>query len=86
LLDYFEQQAKCIKKQRHKVWETGFWDKNIFSEGFLREKMEYIHNNPINKNWHLVEERAEYPFSSAQFYDKGEETIIAIDDVRELLG
>ena len=86
LLDYFEQQAKGIKKQKHKVWEAGFWDKNIFSEEFLREKMEYTHNNPINKNWRLVEERSEYPFSSARFYDKGEETIIAIDDVRELFG
>jgi len=86
LLDYFEQQAKSIKKQKHKVWEAGFWDKNIFSEEFLREKMEYTHNNPINKNWRLVEERSEYPFSSARFYDKGEETIIAIDDVRELFG
>ena len=86
LLDYFEQQAKGIKKQRYKVWETGFWDKNIFLEEFLREKMEYIHNNPINKNWRLVEERSEYPFSSARFYDGGKETIIAIDDVRGLLG
>ena len=86
LLDYFEQQAKGIKKQNHKVWEVGFWDKNIFSEEFLREKMEYIHNNPIDKNWHLVEERSEYPFSSARFYDKGRETIIAIDDVGELFG
>ena len=86
LLDYFEQQAKGIKKQRYKVWETGFWDKNIFSEEFLLEKMEYIHNNPINKNWHLVEERSEHLFSSARFYDKGEEPIIVIDDIRGLLG
>ncbi|MGB2799802.1 MAG: transposase [Dehalococcoidia bacterium] len=86
LLDYFEQQAEGIKKQRYKVWETGFWDKNIFSEEFLLEKMEYIHNNPINKNWHLVEERSEYPFSSARFYDKEEEPIIVIDDIRRLLG
>jgi len=85
LLDYFKQQAKGIKKQKHKVWETGFWDKNIFSEEFLQEKMEYIHNNPINKNWCLVVERSEYPFSSARFYDKGEEAIVDIDDVRELV-
>ena len=61
LLNYFECCAQSIKKQRYKVWETGFWDKNIFSEEFLWQKVEYIHNNPVNKGWHLVEVRSQYP-------------------------
>jgi hypothetical protein len=34
----------------------------------LEQKLEYIHNNPINKKWNLVNERDEYTFSSSKYY------------------
>ena len=47
--------------------------------------MEYIHQNPIAKNWNLVSDRADYPYSSACFYDRDEIPIIEVDDVRDIL-
>jgi len=47
--------------------------------------MEYIHQNPVTEEWNLVQDRADYEYSSACFYDKNQRPIIDIDDIRELL-
>jgi len=59
--------------------------KNIYTEKFLAQKMEYIHQNPVAKEWNLVQDRASYIYSSACFYDDDRQPIVEIDDVRELL-
>ena len=64
----------------HKIWKN-FQAKNIFSQGFLLQKMEYIHNNPLDKN--ILRSRADYPFSSARYYDEGKDAIIPIEDIFE---
>ena len=43
--------------------------------------MEYIHNNPLDKN--ILRSRADYPFSSARYYDEGKDAIIQIEDIFE---
>lgn len=67
------------------VWQEGFLDENIFSEKLFLEKIEYIHNNPLAKGWQLVEERTDYKYSSACFYDKSEKLIIGIDNLYQVL-
>ncbi|MDD5566888.1 MAG: transposase [Patescibacteria group bacterium] len=71
------------KKQdrRYHFWRDSL-AKNIFSYRALWRVMEYIHSNPCNKKWHLVDDRADYKYSSACFYDRDEKPIIEIDDVR----
>ncbi len=83
LLEYFRVQ-KRDNRHRHSIWQD-VQAKNIFSEKFLAQKMEYIHQNPVSKKWDLVKNRAEYKYSSACFYDNGEKPIIEIDDIREFL-
>lgn len=45
--------------------------------------MEYIHQNPIAKDWKLITDRADYPYSSAGYYDYGRKPIIEITDINE---
>jgi hypothetical protein len=52
---------------------------------FLGQKMEYIHQNPVAKDWKLAKHRADYPYSSAGFYDYGRKPIIEITDINEWL-
>ena len=66
------------------IWED-IQVENIYSKDFLREKLEYIHNNPNSKKWELVEDRADYRYSSACFYDLGKSPVIEVDDAREYL-
>jgi putative transposase len=81
LLTCFGQRQDRDSSKRHQVWQP-IQPKNIYSVAFLREKLEYTHNNPIAKRWHLVEDRADYAYSSACFYDRGEVPIVEVDDVR----
>jgi putative transposase len=48
------------------VWQAGFYDFNIYSEKKLREKLEYMHNNPVTKG--LVTHPSDWPWSSARYY------------------
>ena len=83
LLDLFKQK-KRDDRHEHSIWQD-IQAKNIYSMGFLQQKMEYIHQNPIAKDWKLVDDRADYLYSSAGYYDYGRKPIIEITDVREWL-
>ncbi len=86
LLAYFANAAKTKKPDRaHLVWENSVV-RIIESEDVLLQLVEYVHNNPVAKKWRLADSRADYPYSSACYYDKGIQPIIPIDDVAELLG
>ena len=49
------------------VWQAGFYDFNVYSPKKLREKLEYMHNNPVAKG--LVAEASDWPWSSARYYE-----------------
>jgi putative transposase len=83
LIAFFHEQRRD-KRAEHSIWQD-VQAKNIFTESFLVQKMEYIHQNPVAKEWKLVKDRAEYKYSSASFYDEDRQPIIEIDDIRELL-
>jgi len=82
LLAFFAQHRERDASERHQIWQP-IQAKNITSPSFLREKLEYIHNNPVAKKWRLASERAEYAYSSARFYDRGLAPTIEVDDIRE---
>jgi|SRR3990170_274275 len=83
LLQFFHQHRRNVHQQ-HSIWQD-IQAKNIYSREFLRQKLEYIHNNPIAKDWQLVKGRADYRYSSACYYDHGVIPIIPVDDVRDWL-
>jgi putative transposase len=84
-LMFLEQAAEHIPDQQYKVWEDGYDARDVFSPEFLKQKLEYSHNNPCQPHWELVERPEEYTWSSARYYLLDEPAIIAVDDVRELL-
>jgi len=83
LLNLF-QQKKRDQRHEHSIWQD-IQAKNIYSMEFLQQKMEYIHQNPIAKEWKLAEDRADYPYSSAGYYDHGRKPIIEITDLNDWL-
>jgi putative transposase len=83
LLEFFHAYRRD-KSLEHSIWQD-IQAKNIYTGEFLAQKMEYIHQNPVSKNWKLVQDRANYKYSSACFYDEDRQPIIDIDDIRELL-
>ena len=82
LLEYFHKHRRD-ERHEHSIWQD-IQEKNIFSNKFLKQKMEYIHQNPVAKEWSLVKDRADYNYSSACYYDNDRLPLIEIDDIREL--
>ena len=80
LLHYFHELRRD-RRHQHSIWQD-IQAKNIYSIEFLRQKLEYIHNNPVDKEWSLASNRADYNYSSASFYDRGIQSVINVDDVR----
>jgi REP element-mobilizing transposase RayT len=84
-LDFCKSAAKPGHNQQFAIWDDEYQAKNVFSPDFLRQKMDYIHHNPIQPYWALAERAEEYPWSSARFYLANERALIPLSDARELL-
>ena len=39
----------------------------------MSKVLDYIHHNPVNGKWSLVEDYVDYPYSSARYYETGEQ-------------
>jgi REP element-mobilizing transposase RayT len=83
LLHEFEKGNRD-KRHEHSIWQD-IQAKNIYSMDFLQQKPEYIHQNPVSKDWKLVEDRADYPYSSAGYYDYERKPIIEVTDINKWL-
>ena len=66
----------CGRDRPH-FWQRRFYDFNVWSSEKVREKLEYMHLNPVERK--LVEHPKEWPWSSWSYYANGEEGLITID-------
>ena len=67
MLAYFADACKHLKrKRRYKVWKNGYHAEKIFSNKFIRQKITYIHNNPVVDK--IVDFPEDYIFGSARNY------------------
>jgi putative transposase len=72
LLNQFEFYKKKYKKDSaYQVWQEGFHPQMITKEDVLKQKIEYIHYNPVKRG--LVDQEDHWIYSSATNYirDKG---------------
>jgi REP element-mobilizing transposase RayT len=71
ILNQLERAVTAKEKQRkkkHRVFEVSSDIKPCYTEKFLLQKLNYIHNNPITAKWKLAKFPEEYFHSSASFY------------------
>jgi REP element-mobilizing transposase RayT len=73
----FRQAGEETGRSANKVWQDSYWDENVYTEGFLRQKLNYLHRNPLRAG--LVERPEDYPYSSYRNYALGEDWLIEID-------
>ena len=53
-------------------WEGDVMVKECWGEKFFEQKLDYIHNNPLQLHWNLADSPENYYWSSASFYENGE--------------
>jgi putative transposase len=64
--------APILRAVADRAGEQHFWqagggyDRNVFADGELEEKVRYVHNNPVRRG--LVATAVDWPWSSARWY------------------
>jgi putative transposase len=58
-------------------WQRRFYDFNVWSEKKLREKLDYMHRNPVKRG--LIKHPKDWPWSSWSHYALEERGLIRID-------
>lgn len=76
-LEQFSRAGQATGRSDHKVWQDSYWEVDIFSAKFVRQKLNYIHRNPVAAG--LVDAPEAYPYSSYRNYALDEEWLIEID-------
>lgn len=67
MIDYFKKSCEHLSRnQQYKVWQDGYHAEHVYSNGWIKEKINYIHQNPIKEK--IVTEAEHYYFSSARNY------------------
>jgi len=64
-------------KGSFELWQSSNMPETIDSELFFMQKLKYLHNNPVRKEY--VNEPRDWHWSSARFYETGEDGPIKID-------
>ncbi|MCE9646906.1 MAG: hypothetical protein K8S20_12975 [Chloroflexi bacterium] len=75
--DVFRQNAGQDRQRR--FWQPTRHPIGVFSEGFWRQKLDYLHHNPCRKG--LVLRPEDWRFSSALYWSTREENDVLLSDV-----
>ncbi|MBT6837010.1 MAG: transposase [Bacteroidetes bacterium] len=63
---------KVDKKDReYQIWERNPLSIELYTSKVIDQKLDYIHNNPLQKGWNLTDDPANFYYSSAGFYLEG---------------
>lgn len=60
-----------------RFWQARFYDFTVYSKKKEREKLDYMHRNPVTRG--LAKNPGEWMWSSFRCYEKGEAGLIRID-------
>jgi putative transposase len=72
-LEFFKKRHK--EDQTYQLWQEGFHPEAIISDPMLKQKIEYIHNNPVKRGF--VDGPEQWRYSSARQYN-GDEGLVPV--------
>ena len=67
VLEKFKVDAK---DRAYQVWARNALSVDLYSRKVLEQKLDYIHNNPVQEKWQLSINAEDYKYSSIRFYEK----------------
>ncbi|WP_419788760.1 transposase [Mucilaginibacter sp. X4EP1] len=59
------------KDRQYQFWERNSLSIDLWSPNAFMQKLDYIHNNPVQDKWQLGKYPEDYKYSSARFYETG---------------
>lgn len=67
--------------KKHEIWQRDSLGIEIYSREVARQKLNYIHGNPIKGKWSLAKDDISYYYSSAKFYESGIDDFGFLDNI-----
>ncbi len=58
-----------MANKSHQIWQRDSLGIEIYSKHVAKQKLDYIHFNPVRGLWQLAKDDISYYFSSARFYE-----------------
>lgn len=78
LLEIFSSAAsEHSRNEKYQVWTHENHAMELFSSKFIKQKMDYIHQNPVRAG--IVEKEEDYIYSSAKEYYTGKASVLGIN-------
>ena len=77
MLSAFAYAGRHFRKTRHKIWQGDFYSTVLWSPNVMRQKLRYIHNNPMR--WGLVDRPEDWLYSSYRALELGETGPLTLD-------
>jgi len=56
--------------RQHQFWQRNALPIRLYDRKILEQKLNYIHLNPLQQHWNLVDDPNNYLFSSCSFYEQ----------------
>ena len=69
--EYLESYRVNAKDREFQFWERDPLSVELLSLNVIKQKIDYIHSNPIHPKWNLAQTIVDYKYSSARFYYEG---------------
>ncbi len=71
-------------ERMHRIWQRYPLAVLMDYKWKVEQKIDYIHNNPLQDHWNLATSPEEYKWSSAKFYEDGIDEFDFLTDYREV--
>ena len=71
LQDKAKAYKVTISNKSYEIWQRDSLGIEIYTRAVSKQKLDYIHANPISGKWHLAKDDISYYYSSAHFYETG---------------
>jgi len=84
--DELKHYAVNSKNRKYNFWQPEPDQFLLYKAETIAQKLNYMHNNPLQDHWQLVNDSLEYPYSSARFYELGESNFDFLHDYRDWQG
>lgn len=78
-----EYKTQDDAERMHRFWQRDALAIQMDSRDKVEQKLEYIHLNPLQAHWNLVDKPENYYWSSAKYYEHGVDEFGLLTHYRE---
>jgi REP element-mobilizing transposase RayT len=71
--DLLRKFKVALKDREYQFWQRNPLSIDLWTPDVFMQKLDYIHNNPLQEKWKLAEYPEDYKYSSARFYMTGDD-------------